>query len=247
MIDIGGYLASSAVVAAAPAARPGRPLERPPGWSPAPWPPAARCCSAATAAARPTPKRHLAAELMGRLRRSGRPTGRSPSPSTPRCRRPSATTTATPTCSPARSRGSAVRGRAGGHLDQRPLRERPAGGGQGQGQGYGCGRFLGPAAFDDVAEVALHVDGDVAGLVQQGQGHLTIGHALWVGGAAAGAGMSAAADDEARQAGRPAVFLDRDGTLVEEVAYLHDPDRVVFLPVGSGLRRRPRPATPWWW
>jgi histidinol-phosphate phosphatase family protein len=51
--------------------------------------------------------------------------------------------------------------------------------------------------------------------------------------------MSAAADDEAaRQAGRPAVFLDRDGTLVEEVAYRHDPDRVVLLPgVGSGLRR----------
>jgi D-sedoheptulose 7-phosphate isomerase len=42
--------------------------------------------------------------------------------------------------------------------------------------------FLGPAAspLDDSAEVALHVDGDVAGLVQQG--HITIGHALcgWV-------------------------------------------------------------------
>jgi D-glycero-D-manno-heptose 1,7-bisphosphate phosphatase len=56
--------------------------------------------------------------------------------------------------------------------------------------------------------------------------------------------MSAAADDEAaRQAGRPAVFLDRDGTLVEEVAYLHDPDRVVLLPgVGSGLRRLAAPG-----
>jgi D-glycero-D-manno-heptose 1,7-bisphosphate phosphatase len=46
--------------------------------------------------------------------------------------------------------------------------------------------------------------------------------------------MRAGADDEARdQAGRqpsrPAVFLDRDGTLVEEVPYLHDPDRVVLL------------------
>jgi len=29
---------------------------------------------------------------------------------------------------------------------------------------------------------------------------------------------------------RPAVFLDRDGTLVEEVPYLHDPARVVLLP-----------------
>jgi D-sedoheptulose 7-phosphate isomerase len=42
--------------------------------------------------------------------------------------------------------------------------------------------FLGPAAspLDDTAEVALHVDGNVAGLIQQG--HITIGHALcgWV-------------------------------------------------------------------
>jgi phosphoheptose isomerase len=42
--------------------------------------------------------------------------------------------------------------------------------------------LLGPAAspLDDTAEVALHVDGDIAGLVQQG--HITIGHALcgWV-------------------------------------------------------------------
>jgi phosphoheptose isomerase len=42
--------------------------------------------------------------------------------------------------------------------------------------------LLGPAAspLDEAAEVALHVDGDVAGLVQQG--HITIGHALcgWV-------------------------------------------------------------------
>jgi D-sedoheptulose 7-phosphate isomerase len=42
--------------------------------------------------------------------------------------------------------------------------------------------FLGPAPspLDDTAEVALHVDGDIAGLIQQG--HITIGHALcgWV-------------------------------------------------------------------
>jgi histidinol-phosphate phosphatase family protein len=29
---------------------------------------------------------------------------------------------------------------------------------------------------------------------------------------------------------RPAVFLDRDGTLVEDVPYLHDPERLVLLP-----------------
>ena len=42
--------------------------------------------------------------------------------------------------------------------------------------------LLGPAAspLDDLANLALHVDGDVTGLVQQG--HITIGHALcgWV-------------------------------------------------------------------
>jgi D-glycero-D-manno-heptose 1,7-bisphosphate phosphatase len=32
---------------------------------------------------------------------------------------------------------------------------------------------------------------------------------------------------------RPAVFLDRDGTLVQEVPYLHDPDRLVLVP-GAG-------------
>jgi D-sedoheptulose 7-phosphate isomerase len=38
--------------------------------------------------------------------------------------------------------------------------------------------FLGPGAspLDEGAEVALHVDGDIAGLVQQG--HITIGHAI---------------------------------------------------------------------
>jgi D-sedoheptulose 7-phosphate isomerase len=42
--------------------------------------------------------------------------------------------------------------------------------------------FLGPAVspLDDRADLALHVDGDAAGLVQQG--HITVGHALcgWV-------------------------------------------------------------------
>jgi D-glycero-D-manno-heptose 1,7-bisphosphate phosphatase len=34
---------------------------------------------------------------------------------------------------------------------------------------------------------------------------------------------------------RPAVFLDRDGTLVEEVPYLHDPERVALLPGVAAL------------
>jgi D-glycero-D-manno-heptose 1,7-bisphosphate phosphatase len=34
---------------------------------------------------------------------------------------------------------------------------------------------------------------------------------------------------------RPAVFLDRDGTLVEEIPYLHDPARVALLPGAGAL------------
>jgi D-sedoheptulose 7-phosphate isomerase len=51
-----------------------------------------------------------------------------------------------------------------------------------KGQGLDVVAFLGPAPspLDQVADLALHVDGDDAGLVQQG--HITIGHALcaWV-------------------------------------------------------------------
>ena len=50
------------------------------------------------------------------------------------------------------------------------------------------------------------------------------------------AGASDAAREKAeRQPSRPAVFLDRDGTLVEEVPYLHDPGRVVLLPGAAAL------------
>jgi len=54
--------------------------------------------------------------------------------------------------------------------------------------------------------------------------------------------MRAGADDAAReeaerQPSRPAVFLDRDGTLVEEVPYLHDPGRVVLLGGVAALGR----------
>jgi D-glycero-D-manno-heptose 1,7-bisphosphate phosphatase len=43
------------------------------------------------------------------------------------------------------------------------------------------------------------------------------------------AGPEAARRPLTRTSLRPAVFLDRDGTLVEEVPYLHDPGRVVLL------------------
>jgi len=38
--------------------------------------------------------------------------------------------------------------------------------------------------------------------------------------------------------GRPAVFLDRDGTLIEDRGYLRDPDQVALLPGASGAVRR---------
>jgi D-glycero-D-manno-heptose 1,7-bisphosphate phosphatase len=37
---------------------------------------------------------------------------------------------------------------------------------------------------------------------------------------------------------RPAIFLDRDGTLIEEVGHLGDPDGVVVLPSVPGALRR---------
>ncbi len=36
--------------------------------------------------------------------------------------------------------------------------------------------------------------------------------------------------DEAMTSGRPALFLDRDGAIVEEVNYLHRPEDVAFIP-----------------
>jgi histidinol-phosphate phosphatase family protein len=43
------------------------------------------------------------------------------------------------------------------------------------------------------------------------------------------AGANDADREGAERQARPALFLDRDGTLVEEVPYLHDPARVVLL------------------
>ncbi len=40
------------------------------------------------------------------------------------------------------------------------------------------------------------------------------------------------------QSSRPAVFLDRDGTLIEDIPYLHEPQGVRLLPgVADGLKR----------
>jgi D-glycero-D-manno-heptose 1,7-bisphosphate phosphatase len=57
--------------------------------------------------------------------------------------------------------------------------------------------------------------------------------------------MRAGADERARAAAgrqaRPALFLDRDGTLVGEVPYLHEPARVALLP-GAGALAGPAAA-----
>jgi D-glycero-D-manno-heptose 1,7-bisphosphate phosphatase len=37
---------------------------------------------------------------------------------------------------------------------------------------------------------------------------------------------------------RPAVFLDRDGTIIEEVGYLHDPSKVKLIPGAAEAVRR---------
>jgi D-glycero-D-manno-heptose 1,7-bisphosphate phosphatase len=45
--------------------------------------------------------------------------------------------------------------------------------------------------------------------------------------------------------GRPAVFLDRDGTIIEDVGYLHDPDRVRLLSgAAAAIRRLNREGVP---
>ena len=47
--------------------------------------------------------------------------------------------------------------------------------------------------------------------------------------------------------GRPAVFLDRDGTVIEHVHYIADPADVRLLPgATSAMRRLTRPVSPWW-
>lgn len=44
------------------------------------------------------------------------------------------------------------------------------------------------------------------------------------------------------------VFLDRDGTLNEEVHYLHRTSDLKILPgVPEALRMLRRPGTVWWW
>jgi D-sedoheptulose 7-phosphate isomerase len=180
MSDIGGYLASSAAVAAALVERPGAAaLER-----------AARLLADALAGGgqvlfcgnggSAADAQHLAAELVGRLGMER-----------PAYRAVALTTDTSVLTAVGNDYGYAEvfarqvegLGRPGDVLvaistsgrSENVLRAAAAARARGM-------AFLGPAPspLDDTADLALHVDGDVAGLVQQG--HITIGHAIcgWV-------------------------------------------------------------------
>src|SRR6188472_415202 len=51
-----------------------------------------------------------------------------------------------------------------------------------------------------------------------------------------------AGQDVTMAAGRPVVFLDRDGTLIEEVGYVNHPSRVRLLPGAADAVARLRAA-----
>jgi D-sedoheptulose 7-phosphate isomerase len=183
LTDIGGYLASSAVVAAALAERPGvAAVER-----------AARLVADALAGGgqvlfcgnggSAADAQHLAAELMGRLQLER-----------PAYRAVALTTDTSVLTAVGNDYGYADvfarqvegLGRPGDVLvaistsgrSENVLRAAASA----RARGMAVIAFLGPAPspLDEDADLALHVDGDVAGLVQQG--HITIGHAIcgWV-------------------------------------------------------------------
>ncbi|MFL6266752.1 MAG: SIS domain-containing protein [Actinomycetes bacterium] len=183
MSDIANYLASSAAVAAALAERPGvAAVER-----------AARLVADARAGGGPVrfggnggraaDAQHLAAELVGRLQLER-----------PAYRAVALTTDTSVLTAVGNDYGYADvfarqvegLGRPGDVLvaistsgrSENVLRAAAAA----RAKGMAVVALLGPAPspLDDAAEAALHVDGEVAGLIQQG--HITIGHALcgWV-------------------------------------------------------------------
>ena len=49
-------------------------------------------------------------------------------------------------------------------------------------------------------------------------------------------------DPDAQASARPAIFLDRDGTIIEHVHYISDPAKVRLLPGAAGALRRFRDA-----
>ncbi len=111
-------------------------------------------------------------------------------------------------------------------------------------------RWIDRWAWDAGFSAGLVADGEAARLAADPRGLARERVGLWSAGPPATAPDAAHPDTEvleraceralARQRGgaaRPAVFLDRDGTLVREVGYLADPDAVELLPgVGAALR-----------
>jgi len=70
--------------------------------------------------------------------------------------------------------------------------------------------------------------------------HLDIGNHQALGRAQADAAVLPPGRSQPATTGRPAVFLDRDGTLIEHVHYLDDPARVRLLPGAAAALRRLR-------
>ena len=98
-------------------------------------------------------------------------------------------------------------------------------------------------AFDLGFEVLPRFVGRMRGWVWGGY-HLDIGthEALERARHDAAAVLPAAARRRSEQALRPAVFLDRDGTLIEHVHYLSDPAHVRLLPGAAEALQRLRRA-----
>lgn len=111
-------------------------------------------------------------------------------------------------------------------------------------------RWLDRWAWDSLHSVALVEDAEASLLAADPRGLARERIGLWPAGAAGAAPDPAHPDVEvleraceralARHRGgapRPAVFLDRDGTLIRETGYLSDPEAVELLPgVGRALR-----------
>jgi histidinol-phosphate phosphatase family protein len=118
--------------------------------------------------------------------------------------------------------------------------------------GDGIGRWgsLARWAWQSLHSVALVEEGEAARFAAEPRGLERERIGLWPGGAAAPAPDPVHPDTEVLEraceralarhrgrAARPAVFLDRDGTLIRETGYLSDPDAVELLPgVARALR-----------
>jgi D,D-heptose 1,7-bisphosphate phosphatase len=92
-------------------------------------------------------------------------------------------------------------------------------------------------AFDLGFEVLPRFVGRMRGWAMDGY-HLDVGTHEALAKARDDAPRVLAGRSSGRAIARPAVFLDRDGTVIEQVHYLSDPSRVRLLPdAGSALRR----------